>query len=396
MTVTDASGRHGGSRHADFDLHGIVGVRVLDAEGADAATVRRQLGPLERPLTRDPDITVRFVDRIEDPRPMTYVGWPEGAFTADSFYLLRGRGNAPARVQLPFDAVGGPCHIVCERRAGHVPHLLAVVNVTAVAKGVLPLHASAFAYRGTGVLATGWAKGGKTETLLAFAERGASYVADEWVYLTPEAVMHGVPEPIRLWGWHVEQLPDLLARLPRPRRARLRGLGAAARGADALGARLPQGAGSASVLRRSAPVLRRQAYVQVPPAELFAATVPGLRHPLDAVFLVASHDRDNVTVEQIDGAVVAERMAASLEEERAPFLQHYRQFRFAFPRRRSPAVESVHETERTLLDRLFTGRTAYMVRHPYPLRIRDLVLPIEQVLENSGNLPAHVGKGPQE
>jgi len=55
-----------------------------------------------------------------------------------------------------------------------VPHLLAVINLTALAKGVLPLHASAFTYRGLGVLATGWAKGGKTETLLEFAWLGAT------------------------------------------------------------------------------------------------------------------------------------------------------------------------------------------------------------------------------
>jgi hypothetical protein len=248
--------------HVDFDLHGIVGIRVLDARRTDVDTLTRQLSPLTAPLAREPDITVRFVDELDEARPMTYATWPNSAGTEDTFYLLRGKDGVAVRTRFPMDDVGDRCEIVCERRAGHVPHLLAVINMTALRRGVLPLHASAFTYRGVGVLATGWGKGGKTETLLAFAARGARYVGDEWVYLTPDGGMHGVPEPIRLWNWHIEQLPELRASLPVATRARLRSLPAVASSAAGLSARL-RGL-PASVLRRTAPVLRRQAFVQVP------------------------------------------------------------------------------------------------------------------------------------
>jgi len=252
-TVREADGTR---PHADFDLHGIVGIRVLDARPEDVAMVTRQLGPIAAPLTRDPDITVRFVDELRAPCPITYATWPESGAAGDDFYLLRGKDGVAARTLLPMDDVGGTCEIVCERRAGHVPHLLAVINMTALRRDVLPLHASAFTYRGVGVLATGWGKGGKTEVLLAFAARGARYVGDEWVYLTPDGAMHVVPEPIRLWNWHVERLPELRAGLPATTRARLRSLPAVASSAAGLSARL-RGL-PASVLRRTAPVLRRQ------------------------------------------------------------------------------------------------------------------------------------------
>jgi hypothetical protein len=367
--------------HVDFDLHGIVGLRVLEAQARDVDTVVRQIGPLVSPLTREPDITVRFVDDLPERRRMTYAGWPDCAATDDAFYLLRGKDGVPARTLLPLDSVGKTCEIVCERRAGHVPHLLAVINLTALAKGVLPLHASAFTYRGSGVLATGWAKGGKTETLLAFAARGAHYVGDEWVYLTPDGRMHGVPEPIRLWHWHVAQLPSVRAGLTLGTRIRLGALPSLASSAATLaGARpgLP-----ASVLRRAAPVVRRQAYVQVPPARLFGEEAIALHGTLDHVLLVTSHDRDDVSIEPVTGASVAAHMRASLEEERSPFLQVYRQFRFLFPERRATVVEDAAETERGLLEQYLAGRPAHLLRHPYPVVLESLVGPVESVLSAS-------------
>jgi hypothetical protein len=370
-------------RHVDFDLHGIVGIRVLDAQPRDVAVLTRQIGPLIAPLTREPDITVRFVDDLPEPRRLTYAGWRDSAAAQDTFYLLRGKQGRAARTVLPVADVGGRCDIVCERRAGHVPHLLAVINMTALAKDVLPLHASAFTYRGAGVLATGWAKGGKTETLLAFASRGARYVGDEWVYLTPDGEMHGVPEPIRLWHWHVAQLPALRAELPRGTRSRLGLLPSAASSVAALGDALPGMAGS--VLRRAAPVLGRQAYVQVPPARLFGEEAIALHGRLDHVLLVMSHDRDDVSIDPVPGASVAARMLASLEDERAPFLQAYRQFCFLFPERRAAVVEEAVRIERRLLDRLLGHRPAHVLRHPYPVRLESLIAPVETVL--SGGRP---------
>jgi hypothetical protein len=361
--------------HVDFDLHGIVGIRVLAGRPSDVQTVTRQLGPLAGPLSREPDITVRFVDELRESRPMTYAGWRETAATEDTFYLLRGKDGVAARTLLPMDAVGDRCEIVCERRAGHVPHLLAIINMTALRRGVLPLHASAFTYRGIGVLATGWGKGGKTETLLAFAARGARYIGDEWVYLTPDGGMHGVPEPIRLWNWHIEQLPELRAGLPATTRARLRSLPALASSAAGLSTRL-RGL-PASVLRRTAPVLRRQAYVQVPPARLFGEDTLALHGRVDHVLFVASHDNDEVTIEPISGASVAAHMLASLEEERGPLLQVYRQFRFLFPHRRSAVIDEAPAIERELLDRYLADRPAHILRHPYPMDLDTLVGPLE-------------------
>ncbi|MBA2455980.1 MAG: hypothetical protein H0V48_05525 [Nocardioidaceae bacterium] len=369
----------------DFDLHGFVGLRLLAATAPDVAMLTRQIGPVRSPLARRPDITVRFVDRIDDEQPMTYAEWLGSGFTDSSFYVLRGRDGVPARALLPLGDIGTGVNIVCERRAGSVPHLLAIINLVALSNGVLPLHASAFVTSvaggdNVGVLATGWAKGGKTETLLAFASRGARYVGDEWVYVTPDGSMFGVPEPIRLWHWHVRQLPDLLSRLPRSTRLRLAALPAAARLASALSRQLPTGSLPSSVLRRAAPVIGRQAYVQVPPAELFGTGSIAPRGTLDALLLLVTHDREDVSVHTVAGGEVGQRMLASLEEERAPFMACYREFRFGFPALRSETVESAPARERELMDRTFGDRLAHVVRHPYPISFQRLVEPISEIL----------------
>jgi hypothetical protein len=362
----------------DFDLHGYVGIRLLDAEDRDRRHVVAQLGPIEATLEREPDITVRFVDRLQH-GPLTYVSWQETAFDETAFYLLAGRGNISAKTRIPFENVGDRCDIVCERRQSTVPLLLAVVNMTALAKGLLPLHASAFVHDGRGVLATGWAKGGKTEALLAFMSRGARYVGDEWVYLTPDGRMFGIPEPVRLWGWQVRQLPTIAARLRRPERLRLGVLQGIANAAGTLAPR--RGGGVAgSVLRRGVPMLRRQVNVQVPPARLFGAENIAQEATIDTILFMSSYDQPELHVEDIDPDELANRMAASLIHERLPLMSCYRQFRFAFPDRRSDLLERATEVELALLHKALGGRRASWLRHPYPVDIESLVAPISSCI----------------
>jgi hypothetical protein len=352
----------------DFDLHGVVGIRVLDGTPEDIAKVRRQLGPLEATLAREPDITIRFVDSVTD-RPLTLVGVGESGFNQDGFFLLQGKGGAPGRAALPFQDVGTKPVIVCERRMPAVPHLLAVINLAALTKGVLPLHATAFTIGSNGVLVTGWSKGGKTEALLACMEEGARYVGDEWVYLTPDGQMFGLPEPIRLWSWQFAQMPALLqARTSRERR-RLALWKRLARAAEsAARSRLP----GSGLVRRGAPALGRQAYLQVPPADLFGADSVISQARLDVVVLVLSHEPSETAVQPLEPGEIARRMEASLAEERAAFMTHYRHFLYAFPDRQNAILDNVAELESKLLATLLGTCPSTKVAHPHPCDIRLL------------------------
>lgn len=352
-------------RSADFDIHGVVGIRVVDAAPADIAAVARQLGVPEGRLADEPDIVIRFADRVGPPRGVSYVGVGDAAYGADAFLVLKGKQKTVTRAQIPLDDAGGRSEIVCEHGARAVPLLVALVNLTALAKGVLPLHASAFLYRGAGVVVTGWTKSGKTEALLAFMTRGAHYVGDEWVYVdaTGDRVF-GLPEPIRLWDWHLRQLPDYRALLPASDRRRLRIVGAA----DALAGL----GGRRARLARMRPLVQRQLHADVDPAALFGAGRIAGEAPFDRLFFVVTHDADEITVRRGDPAEVARRMVFSLLHERLDLAEAYLKFRFAFPERRNPLLEAAEARQRELLERALVGKPTYVVQHPYPFDLAEL------------------------
>jgi len=371
----------------DFDLHGVVGIRLVDASAADVATVRRQLGPIARRLDREPDITVRFVDRATT-KPLTYVGLHQGGFNEDGFFVLQGKGGVAAKARIPFEHIGTRPEFVCERAMPAVPHLLAFINLTALTKGVLPLHASAFTAGGTGVLVTGWAKSGKTESLLGCMNEGAQYVGDEWVYLSADGQMVGIPEPIRLWAWHLQQLPELAESRSRAERLGLtawKAMGAVATSASK--SSLP----GSGLLRRGAPVIERQAYLQIAPEELFGADAVTLRGRLDAVVLVLSHDSPDIVVESAAPAEVSGRMAASLADERARFMADYRQFRYAFPEAASPVVATVEALESDLLSGLLDQLPSAKVLHPYPCDIAALGRAVQSAAVDAVHATAREG-----
>ena len=159
----------------EYDLHGLVRIRVLDASPRDIATVGRQLGLQPAALNGKPDLTIRFVGELPVRGPLRLVGLDDAGFTKDAFLVLRGRFKSRARVQIPFEHIGRRCEIVCERGIARIPLLNSILNLTMLGKGAAPLHAAAFRFNGAGVLATSWAKGGKTEALLAFMAHGARH-----------------------------------------------------------------------------------------------------------------------------------------------------------------------------------------------------------------------------
>ena len=362
-----------GSRTIDFDLHGIVGIRLIGVTQHDSASVQRQLGPIESHLPYHPDIVVRFVDKLPDTGRVQYLGMDAG-FTDDAFLVMRGKHQSRVRVQIPFDKVGQHCEILCERHVAAVPLLLPVINLTALAKGALPLHASAFTYRGTGVLATGWSKGGKTETLLAFMDRGARYVGDEWVYLNGDGQsMYGIPEPIRIWDWQLSELPRFRNRVRTADRFRMNFIRRLTEVMEwATWDRIGSSGFAGRAMCKLMFVLNQQRYVQVAPRKLFGEGFhTQLAHP-HKVFFVASHAASEVRVRRIDTQEIAQRMVFSLEEERRDLLSYYRKFRFAFPDRSNSLIEHAETLQRRRLLEVLEGKDAYAVYHPYPVSIPDL------------------------
>jgi hypothetical protein len=373
----------------DFDLHGLVGVRLLDPTMAEANAVGQQLGLSPCVLTREPDIVVRWVDGPQTSR-LKIIGDHEAGYSDNAFFVLRNKYNTRARVQIPFETIGGRCEIVCESGVEGVPLLVPIINLTLLGKGIVPIHASAFLYQGKGVLAAGWSKGGKTEALLSFLAAGAQYIGDDWVYLSPHGQLFGIPEPVRLKTWHIDELPQFRKRVRRLARLRLKALGIADRWKDrppALVRRLPT-----RMTGRLLHLLARQAFVTVPPQQLFADQMAQQPAPFDHLFLLASHESPQVHVEPVDPTDVARQMVFSVQEERDRFLTWYRKFRFAFPHRANPLIDDSEHLQRELLRKALAGKPAHLVLHPYPVRIPELFERMQSVFAPAAkSFVAHAG-----
>jgi hypothetical protein len=385
-----ASNGYNRTKTVEYNLHGVVGIQLRNASARDVAAVTRQLGPIQAPLAKEPDIVIEFVDQVQLSSPLRYLGVNDSAFTDDAFFVLRSKNKARAMVQIPFAEIGQQCHIVCETGLPAVPLLIPILNLTALNQGILPLHASAFYYRGTGVLTTGWSKGGKTETLLAFMDQGASYIGDEWVYISQDGCyMTGIPEPIRVWDWHLQSMPQYWSTLGQSDKLRLRTLKLLSSSFDRTAANgLVKGTPVGKQMKRVSTLSKQQMHVDLPPHTLFGPGVEAPQAPLDKVIFVASHASPEITTQPMDPVEIARRMVFSLQEERQSFMSHYFKFRFAFPEAHNPLIEQAEEIQRTLLTRMLADKDAYAVYHPYPVAIPSLFDAIQPLLQRHNEAAA--------
>lgn len=366
-----------------LDVYGVLTMALVDATSVDVEAVRRQLGPLPG-LTPvgEADLTIRFVDAPIVHGPLRAIG-RDAAASDDAFIVLRGRRQTDVWLQVPVERIGRlPLELVAQRGIRSVPYLLSVVLLSALAKGSIPVHASAFLAEGRGTLVTGWAKGGKTEALLAFAEHGAVYVGDEWVLVSADGTtMTGIHESMRLWDWQLAMVPRIGRRIGTARRIRLGSAAVSARsmrGVAGLPVVGPSAAGDAA--RRLAAMLDRQRSLQVPPTRVFDGRVAAGAVPLDHVVLIGSSSEPGVTVTSIDGAALAAQTATTVVHELADLVALDLAHRSVFPDRRNPVLDDLEAILIKSLETAVSGHACHEVRHPYPPDIESLYQPMADVL----------------
>lgn len=344
----------------DFDVHGAVGVRLLSPSSSDVETARRALGTPPGALEREPDLRVGFVSRL----PRSGAAWiePDGrGFDAEGYLVFRS-GRRPGAARVSFDDEG-TVELLCER-GRYLPLLLPLVRLAALRGGAVAVHASAFEVDGSGVLAAGWAHGGKTSALLAFMERGARYVADDWVLLDGDgARMSSLPGAVTLSDRQLARSPLVRSRIGASTYLARSALGWAGRALPrAVPGAADSGFGRVAVKLGSA--LTRRAESSFEPEVLFGERRAEAARPR-VLFLMVRHEAANVRVEPLEPATAARRVANASRYEDLPLLGHYLGYRFAFPDGDGVSlVEEAPARRERLLVRALAGVRAYEVRHP--------------------------------
>jgi hypothetical protein len=354
-------------RVVDLHLHDAVCVRLIDPSDDDVASVERDVGLSLGNGGRAPDILVTYVDRLAV-GPLTLLGL-DAAACSQGYVTLPGGGRR-GRSLVPLQQLGGRCEIACEREANGVPLLIDIVNLTAAHSGFVALHGAAFRLHELGWVLAGWSKGGKTETLLGVTGRGATVVGDEWVYLRPGQVF-GSAHRLRLWDWQLREAPHVQSRLSAKQRRRLAVAGALADRHAQAGPRwrrtLPY-----KLLTELMPTVRDQQGVYVAPSDVFEPAQLTPTSTVDRLLLVESVVDSRIEVQPVAPERVAERMAVSLQYERADLLDAWARYRFVFPDASNPRLDGIGELELRLLKEAFRGVPSFRVEHPYPVPLSEL------------------------
>lgn len=348
---------------------GLVNLRLTNSQPDDRRNIQRQLGTLvAHGPALDHDIDLIFTSDPLD-RDAVFIGANDSG-RADHRFLLYQDGRAFAYEIHPERAPS--IHI--SHGSGNVPLLVPLISAVAAAKGSIPLHASAFVWEGRGVLVGGWSKGGKTEALMPFIEHGAAFVGDEWLFLAPdEEVVTGIPEPIRMWDRHIDELTNLRQRVSFGDRARMRSWKQAARVLRLL-------APSDSLVGKLADAADRQRFTKLDPARAFGRDQCARQARIDVIFLVMSGQGADIEVQPADGAMVGNLISTSTRFEHLRVLEAELKQEYAFPERPPLLWHAVTRRTEELADRV-AHLPAYVVTHPYPVTCGDLYRSMAPVIE---------------
>jgi hypothetical protein len=356
----------------DYDVHGLARIRLVDPAPTDVTAVSALIGQPSA-LREAPDLTIRFV---EDLRPAGPVKWIEPhslGFGEEGLFLYGADSGAGPAACLTLEGYPSRWRLRCGSGQATVPLLRPLVDLVVSAKGVFALHASAFTYRGSGVVVAGWARAAKTTALLAFMERGAAYIGDDRVYLRAgEKGIYGLAQPIGLRATHLNELPRLARAVGLRGRSRLR-LCAALERTAGLAARV-EGLGE---LPRRVAAAASDASVPVSPRRLFAECP--LQGRLDKAFLAIAYESPEVRLEPVEPRRLAERLLFSIRAERLPLWRLYHAFRFAFPGQAEAFGEEAEAAETERLAGALEGSETYALYHPYPApvqAIHDALAPV--------------------
>jgi len=367
----------------DFNLHDLFSIRLENPTPEAVQAVKKQVGVQPSVLNVDPDLTVQYVDRFED--SMSHLVRGKAGFMKDDFYVMAGNGRKDHRVQFPFETLGNPCKVICETGTTEIPLLNLIINLRMLAKGLVPIHASAFVFNGLGVVVNGWPKGGKTTTLFSFLNHGAQFISDDWLFVDANSKIYGLMQPIKLSDWQLNQLPDYQSKVTRKKQLTIQGI----RWLDAVIQDMPESLRAdflpTKVFYKGWKHLNEsQRSVNLSPETLFGSDLAAPTGQFDVLLLTLSQDIEDIVIAPMSTEIAIERLMAALQNEWMQWEEYYMQYLYAFPNRHNLRMDTSSKKQRELLENILANKHIFAVNHPHPVMLDKLYWEISQVLKQVG------------
>lgn len=368
------------TQSVEFNLHNLFSIRLDNPTPAAVQAVKNQIGVPPSVLHVEPDLVVDYVDRFDAPRYHLVRG--KSGFDNDEFYVVTGNGLKPYHVQFPFVALGQPCRIICETGTKEIPLLNLVINLRMLAKGLIPIHASAFVSEGIGVVVNGWPNGGKTSTLFSFLTHGAQFVSDDWLFVDSEGKIYGLMQPIKLSDWQLNQLPDYQPKVRRTKHWTIQGIRWLDTVMQAARESIHDDFLPAKIFYKGLKQLNSsQRHVNLSPETLFGSDMVSPTGRFDVLLLTLSHEISHIAITPMATDIAIERLLAALYYEWMQWEEYYVQYLYAFPHRSNTLMDTSRRKQRELLESILANKRIFAVNHPHPVALEELYRAISPVLK---------------
>jgi len=370
--------------NVDYDIHGVLGLRLVDPSPPLARLVARQLDPW-RPssLASAPDVSISRLAPAHSGAGRYRLGdagdSQECEFTASEFILRKGS----MAVSIPFASIGSGCDIRWSGSGGLrrllIDYVRPSLQIALLAKDRLALHSAAVSYQGKGILLAGWAESGKTEAMLGFLQGGAAFVSDKWTIVDGDgsSVRH-FPTPITVRNWMIDLVPGLRERLKGTElvRARAAGLVTSVLQAEPL-SRAPLTTGVKGLAELAGRVSLTPSQLLGRNGDAGGKWPSAPSAPLECLFLLVTSGEDRIAVREAQIDKVASRLADCAAYERRAFFGLYQRFKYAFPDRRNRLIDEAREVESRTLAQALASKRVFLVEVPFPFDPSALYRAIE-------------------
>ena len=373
------------NRTIDYDLYGIVGIRLVNPAENDIKNISRLYNRFRSELNREPDIIIRFRKdwQLGD---ISYVGVGEAGFNDDGFYILS-NGHSSLKAKIPFEQIGDKCELVCEHGIEEIPLLNRIISLTFLKKKYLPIHASAFLFNDIGTLVIGWSKGGKSESLFSFMKKGARFVGDETVIISSDGKkMFGIPVPVSVWEWQLPEIGQLIPPLNITKKILFATIHFIDNIYKTFNKSFLKNNSIIKLMGKALPVLKKLLNVRLEPEVIFNGKVQWAPTNLNKLVIIMSHNKDDIKVTKYNKNDVADMMITSNLYELDYFYNLYSKFKFAFPDVRNDFLENVGKIYSNLLPSAISGIDVYKVLHAYPVSFEKLFNAMEPIFSDKNKI----------
>ena len=369
------------NNYIEVDYLGAAGIRFENISRKEVSSIVNNFSAFEKELDREPEIVVHFVDRLETP-DLIFLGLDYAAFDNEKFYLISDPVSKK-KVSIPFNKIGQKIEIICEKGVKSIPLLNHIINFYLIKNNFVPIHSSGFYFDNKGILVMGWTKGGKTETLLSFANHGAEYVGDEWVVLKPDgSEMCGLHVPVTIWKWQLSYIKKIVKNIGLVNKLIFSTI-SILEVINNISIKLElDKAFPFKLLGQGLPHLRKLLKIRKSPEDLFKDKIRSSMIRLDAIVLALSHESNKIVAKECEPEEIIKRMIHSNDYEQLPFFEFYKAFKYAFPERSNEFLDNIKNIHSGLLLNALQGKKSFKISHPYPVSFEALFSKLSLALSN--------------